>query len=99
MKAMAKEQILDRLKNVMDPEVACDIVTMGLVREVNIRDDGSVHIVYTLTSPMCPLGPQIEQDIRSELLSLGIDRVEIELTFDPPWREPEGLRAMMGLSI
>ena len=97
MKAMAKEQIIERLKNVMDPEVACDIVTMGLIREVTVRDDGSVHIVYTLTSPMCPLGPQIEQDIRSELLSLGVERVTIELTFDPPWSPPPDLRAMMGV--
>ena len=82
---------------VMDPEVNMDIFTMGLIYDIQLRDDGSIFILHTLTSPMCPLGPTIQDDIRSALLSLGAPNVEIELTFDPPWKEPEGLRAALGI--
>jgi metal-sulfur cluster biosynthetic enzyme len=94
---ITKDTIEERLYHVMDPEVDCDIMTMGLVREVTLRDDQSVHILHTLTTPLCPLGPQIQNDIRSELLSIGVVDVEIELTFDPPWEPPEELRSMLGI--
>ena len=84
------------MMHVMDPEVDLDIYTMGLIREINIKDK-VVHVLHTLTSPMCPLGPEIQSDIRNEIIGLGAERVDIELTFDPPWEPPEELRAMLGI--
>lgn len=94
---LTKETIMKRLSFVMDPEVDCDIVTMGLVRDVTVRDDGSVHVLHTLTSPMCPLGPKIQGDIRGEIVAMGAEKVDVELTFDPPWEPPPDLREMLGL--
>lgn len=92
-----REQIEDILKTVKDPELDCDIWTLGLIYEITIKDNNAVHILHTLTSPMCPMGPQIQDDIRSALVQLGYQEIEIELTFDPPWKAPEELRVMLGL--
>lgn len=73
------------LSTVEDPELGLDIVSLGLVYEI-ANDEGRVRVVHTLTSMGCPLGPVIERDIGDALAGLdGIDSVEVELVFDPPW--------------
>lgn len=94
---LTKEQIIEQLKTVKDPEVDLDIYSMGLVYDISIADDGSVHILHTLTSPACPMGPTIQGDIRSAVLSLGASSVEVELTFDPPYQPSEELRLALGI--
>ena len=94
---ITSEKVRERLKTVMDPEVDMDIVTMGLIYGIEVVDEKTVRIVMTLTTPFCPLGPQIMGDMRSAVLPMGFDNVDIELTFDPPWKPPEGLRISMGL--
>ena len=92
-----KEKVIEALSGVIDPEVDCDIYTMGLIYEITLHDNGGIHILHTLTSPMCPLGPKIQEDIRQALVDLGYQEIEIELTFDPPWEAPAELRVMLGL--
>ena len=92
-----QEQIDTALKRVMDPEVDLDIFTMGLIYETEVQKDGSIYVLHTLTSPACPLGPEIQRRIREELMKLGATDVEIELTFDPPWKAPKELRDMLGI--
>ncbi len=94
---ITKEQIIEQLKTVKDPEVDLDIYSMGLVYDVIVSDDSSVHILHTLTSPACPMGPTIQEDIRSAVLSLGASSVEVELTFDPPYQPSEELRMALGI--
>lgn len=79
------EEIRQALKNVSDPEIGVNIVDLGLV--YNIEDkDGNVKITATLTYPGCPLGPQIMEEIKRAVGGLqGVKRVEVEITFDPPW--------------
>ena len=73
------------LTNVDDPELGVDIVSLGLVYAVE-HELGRVRIVHTLTSMGCPLGPVIERDIRDALARIeGVESVEIELVFSPPW--------------
>ena len=63
------EEILDALKNVDDPEIGMNIVDLGLVYGVDWDDDrGRVHVDLTLTSPGCPLGPEIIRQIEREAL-------------------------------
>lgn len=81
----------------MDPEVDMDIYSMGLIYDVSIADDGSVHVLHTLTSPGCPMGPVIQEDIRAAVLSLGASSIEVELTFDPPYQPSEELRIALGI--
>jgi metal-sulfur cluster biosynthetic enzyme len=80
-----REEVLDALRVVEDPELGMDIVDLGLVYDVGI-EDGNVRVEYTLTSLGCPVGPMIEEQIRETVAAMpGVEGVETELTWDPPW--------------
>ncbi len=88
------EDIIEKLKTVIDPHIGLDVWTLGFIYEITQRDDGSVHILMTLTTPMCPMEGSLKQDITYALKELGITAVEVETTFDPPWEPPEKVREM-----
>jgi metal-sulfur cluster biosynthetic enzyme len=80
-----KEQILEALKNVLDPELGINIVDLGLVYGVEIEGD-AVHVTYTLTTMGCPIGPLIEAEIRQFLSTVdGVEQIEAEMVLRPPW--------------
>lgn len=80
-----REQVLEVLKNVDDPELGVNIVDLGLVYGVEI-DEGSVHITYTLTTMGCPIGPMIEAEMKRFLAGVdGISEVNAEMVLRPPW--------------
>ena len=80
-----KEEVLEILRTVEDPELGMDIVDLGLLYEVEV-EDSTAKILYSLTSMGCPAGPLIAQDIDAAARQVeGIEDVELELTFDPPW--------------
>jgi metal-sulfur cluster biosynthetic enzyme len=80
-----EELVREALKNVFDPELRLSIVDLGLVYDVDV-EDGKVKVVYTLTTPACPLGPVIDEQIQDVLGDLpGVQEVESEITFAPPW--------------
>jgi metal-sulfur cluster biosynthetic enzyme len=83
---VTKDRVLDALKQVYDPELGINIVDLGLVYEVDVQADGSVDILYSLTTMGCPIGPLIEDQIRAFLAPIdGIGEVRPELVFRPPW--------------
>jgi len=94
---LTKEQIIEQLETVIDPHIGLDIWTLGFIYEINIKDDTHVHILMTLTTPACPLGNELNEMIEEVLKIIGVEHVEIERTFDPPWQPPEALRRMMGV--
>ena len=80
-----REEVLEILRQVEDPELGMDIVDLGLVYEVEMEGP-KAKVIYSLTSMGCPAGPLIAQDIDSAIRQVeGIEDVELELTFDPPW--------------
>ena len=80
-----REEVMEILRTVEDPELGMDIVDLGLLYEVEV-EDSKARITYSLTSMGCPAGPLIAQDIDSAVRQVeGIQDVELELTFDPPW--------------
>ena len=80
-----KEEVVDALRQVEDPELGMDIVDLGLMYDVEL-DNGKVKVVHTLTSMGCPVGPMIQQQIDDVVRALpGVEDVEVELTWDPPW--------------
>jgi len=80
-----EELAREALKDVFDPELRMSIMELGLVYDVSI-EDGTVRVVYTLTSPGCPLGPVIDGQIQDAVMDLpGVKEVASELTFSPPW--------------
>jgi metal-sulfur cluster biosynthetic enzyme len=81
----SKDEVLEVLRQVEDPELGMDIVDLGLLYDVEI-DDSTVRVRYSLTSMGCPAGPLIAGDIdRAAREVPGVEDVELELTFDPPW--------------
>ncbi|MBS3101717.1 DUF59 domain-containing protein [Candidatus Woesearchaeota archaeon] len=80
-----KEQVVEVLKKVYDPEIEYDIWSLGLV--YNIEIEGSkVNILMTFTTPMCPYGPQLMDDVRRQVSAIdGVGEVAIDLTFNPVW--------------
>jgi metal-sulfur cluster biosynthetic enzyme len=80
-----REQVLEALRNVHDPELGINIVDLGLVYGVDI-DGETVHVTYTLTTMGCPIGPLIEAEIRQFLSGVqGVADVEAEMVLRPPW--------------
>jgi metal-sulfur cluster biosynthetic enzyme len=80
-----KDEVIEVMKTVEDPELGMDIVDLGLLYDVEIAGP-KVKVIYSLTSMGCPAGPMIEGDIRAAAESVeGVEAVETELTFDPPW--------------
>ena len=93
---LTKEKIIEALQTIKDPEIGLDVWTMGLIYNLEIKDD-VVNILMTYTTPFCPWGPELNQAITDGLKAVGAKEVKIEVTFDPPYKMPEGLRAMMGV--
>ncbi len=82
---VGKEQVIEVLKKVYDPEIQYDIWSLGLVYNVEIEGN-KVKILMTLTSPMCPYGQQLMDDVRRQVSAIdGVGEVELELTFSPAW--------------
>jgi len=80
-----QEEVVEALRQVEDPELGMDIVELGLFYDAEIEGP-KVKITYTLTSMGCPVGPMIEEDISRVVREVpGVEDVEAELTFDPPW--------------
>ena len=82
-----RSEILEAMGEVNDPEIGMNIVDLGLVYGVDWdEDEGQVHVDLTLTSPGCPLGPQIIRDIKHELRNLDdIWGVDVDLVWSPLW--------------
>jgi metal-sulfur cluster biosynthetic enzyme len=78
--------IFDALRQVIDPEIGCNIVDLGLVYRVAF-EAGQVHVTMTLTTPGCPMHESISWGVKSALLNIeGITDAEVEVVWDPPWR-------------
>jgi metal-sulfur cluster biosynthetic enzyme len=79
------DEVTDALRDVIDPELGLDFVELGLIYEVEVND-GAVRVTYTLTSPGCPIGPQVSEQIEEFVSELdGVVEVEPTMTFSPPW--------------
>jgi metal-sulfur cluster biosynthetic enzyme len=80
-----RDEVIDALRVVEDPELGMDIVELGLLYDAEV-EGSKVHVTYSLTSMGCPVGPLIEQQICEALHALpDVDEVEAELTWSPPW--------------
>jgi len=92
-----KEQVEAQLRTVMDPEIGLDVVTLGLIYNIEVKEN-VVNLTVTLTSPMCPYGPMLIEQMRDAAQKVeGIAKAEVELTFEPAWVPPPEVRLMMGV--
>ena len=80
-----KEDVIEALREVEDPELGMDIVELGLMYDVEV-DGPKVRVIHSLTSLGCPAGPMIQEGIHDAAAAVpGVDEVEVELTWNPPW--------------
>jgi metal-sulfur cluster biosynthetic enzyme len=97
--AISVEEVMEALTNVIDPELGLDFVELGLIYGVEI-DGAHVHVNYTLTTPGCPIGPAVAEQIEEFVGEVeGVDSVASELTFTPAWspeRMSEDARFALG---
>jgi len=92
-----REEIIEALKTIEDPEIFIDIWTLGLVYDIDLAEP-NLKIRMTFTSPACPAGPQLVEEIREKTKVLpGIENVEVEVVFTPPWEPSEDLKALLGI--
>ncbi len=79
------DEVMNALSNVIDPELGLDFVELGLIYAVEVNE-GDVHVTFTLTSPGCPIGPQVTEQIDEFVNELdGVRSIESEMVFTPPW--------------
>lgn len=85
--ALTEDNVKQVLKQVDDPELGINIIDLGLVYETRVLEDKDVQIVMTLTTPFCPIGPSVKQQINILLHQQveGVDKVDVQFTFNPPW--------------
>ncbi len=85
MSAPDPDDVTEALANVIDPELGLDFVELGLVYDVAI-DGGTVNITFTLTTPACPIGPQVKEQMEEFVGEVdGVEEVLTEMVFQPPW--------------
>lgn len=93
---LSKESVMQELRKVHDPELRLDIVTLGLVYDVEITESDVVRIRMTLTSPGCPYAPALLEAVKESCKDAGAADSEVEITFDPPWEPPEEVKWAIG---
>jgi FeS assembly SUF system protein len=100
-RTVTKEDIIEVLKNVYDPEIPVNVVDLGLIYDVQVHDNNDVHVQMTLTSPGCGMGPHIAQQAEWAIMEVdGVADVGVEMVFDPPWSPDmisEVARAQFGI--
>jgi metal-sulfur cluster biosynthetic enzyme len=96
---VTEKEIRTALRTVKDPELGLDLVVLGLVYGIDVAEDDSVHVTISLTSPGCPVAGQIVEDARAAVLGVpGVEKAEVELTFDPPW-SPDRISPLIRSSL
>jgi metal-sulfur cluster biosynthetic enzyme len=104
---MIKEKnVIEKLKEVQDPELGIDVYTLGLIYKITIDKEG-VEVLMTLTTPLCPFANELVTEVENKLAELyeGSSKrseaedgnVRVEITFNPPWEPSEQLRSILGV--
>jgi len=93
-----RESVIEVLKGIEDPELFLDIWFLGLIYGIEIEDTGKIGIEMTFTSPMCPAGPMLIDQVKSKIGEIeGVSSVEVKVVFSPPWAPSDEVKAMLGL--
>ncbi|WP_194974243.1 iron-sulfur cluster assembly protein [Aquiflexum lacus] len=83
-----KDKVVNAIKQVYDPEIPIDVYELGLIYEISVYPVNNVYVMMTLTSPNCPSAEFIPSEIKDKIQQIqGINHVELELTFDPPYSQ------------
>lgn len=95
------EQIIDAIRTCYDPEIPVNIYDLGLIYEINVKEDQAVHIKMSLTSPACPVAGSLPGLVQAKVAAVpGVSAAKVEIVWEPPWtqdRMSEAARLQLGL--
>lgn len=98
-----REQALEATKNVFDPEIPVNIYELGLIYDVVIDEERNAKVIMTLTSPACPAAQELPMEVQGRVaVVLGINDVEVDVVFDPPWspdKMSEAAKVQLGFDL
>ena len=81
-----KKEVIAAISEIFDPEIPVNIYELGLIYDVHVGENAKIDLVMTLTSPHCPVAEILPEQVKSRVeLIDGVNEVELELTWDPPW--------------
>lgn len=81
-----QQQVIEAICLVYDPEIPVNIYELGLIYDVAVTPEADVHVMMTLTSPMCPVAESLPIEVETRIRGLdGVGNVAVEITWDPPW--------------
>ena len=99
-KSVFENEVIEAIRTVYDPEIPINVYDLGLIYDIQIDDGTNVHIVMTLTSPMCPVAGSLPGEVEMAVHGVpGIGKVSLELTWDPPFtieRMSEEAKLLLG---
>ena len=83
-----KDQIIDEIRKIYDPELPVNIYELGLIYDIKVRDEKYAIIKMTLTTPNCPVAESLPKEVKNGAMQVeGIEDVDLELVWDPPWNK------------
>ena len=83
---LERDHLVKALKTVYDPEIPVDIYELGLIYDVDLKENGNVDVKMTLTAPGCPVAGEMPKWVETALLAVeGVEKVVVDMVFDPPW--------------
>ena len=83
-----KDEIIEEIKKIYDPELPVNIYDLGLIYDIQIKDENFVIIKMTLTTPNCPVAESLPKEVKEGVMQVeGIKDVDLELVWDPPWNK------------
>ena len=92
-----RDDVIEALKTVEDPELFLDIWFLGLIYSIDI-EGSSIQLEMTFTSPMCPAGPMLVDQVKAAVSNLpNVETVEVRVTFSPAWEPSDEVKGMLGM--
>ena len=81
-----KNQIIAEIKKIYDPEIPVNIYELGLIYDIKVENKNTAKVKMTLTSPNCPVAESLPKEVKDSIMQVeGIDKVDLDLVWDPPW--------------
>ena len=83
-----KEQIIEEIRKIYDPELPVNIYELGLIYDIQVENEKFAKIKMTLTTPNCPVAESLPKEVKDSVMQIdGIERVDLDLVWDPPWNK------------
>ncbi len=94
-----EQKVIEVLKGCYDPEIPVNIYELGLVYGIDVKDEGTVEVRMTLTSPMCPVAESLPPEVETKIRAIpGVTAAKVEVVWDPPW-SPEKMSEAARLQL